>query len=248
MRPSPAPTNIARHLAVASALIALAGCTSISEPMEATAAQSTLSNELTWDELTLGPNDVLRVGVYGHPELSAPPHENTASGSRVDGEGNLSLPLVGAVHVGGMHMSEARTAITAAFAQYVNDPKIDASVIEYAARRFYLYGEVQKPGAYAIDRPLNIYQALALGGGYTTKANRQQVILLRGTPDNLEVVRFDAESPQAQGFYALRPDDLVFVRRTGAGKFSDEALPILTGIASALGSIATLILIDDQLK
>jgi hypothetical protein len=74
------------------------------------------------------------------------------------------------------------------------------------------------------------------------------VILLRGTPDNLEVVRFDAESPQAQGFYALRPDDLVFVRRTGAGKFSDEALPILTGIASALGSIATLILIDDQLK
>jgi polysaccharide export outer membrane protein len=248
MRPSPAPTTIARSFAAAGALIALAACTSVSEPMQATAQHSSMSTEFVWDELTLGPNDVLRVGVYGHPELSAPPHENTASGSRIDGEGNLSLPLVGAVHVAGMHMTEARAAITAAFAQYVTDPKIDASVIEYSARRFYLYGEVQKPGAYAIDRPLNIYQALALGGGYTTKANREQVILLRGTPDNLEVVRFDGESPQGEGFFALRPDDLVFVRRTGAGKFSDEALPILTGIASALGSIATLILIDDQLK
>jgi hypothetical protein len=47
---------------------------------------------------------------------------------------------------------------------------------------------------------------------------------------------------------ALRPDDLVFVRRSGAGKFTDEILPILAGISSSLSSAATLVLIDDQLN
>jgi polysaccharide export outer membrane protein len=248
MLPTSRSSFLSRAIAAAAALSILGACAS-NEPMPSTAASSTMTARLAWDELTLGPNDVVRVGVYGHPELSAPPHENTASGSRIDGEGNLSLPLVGAVHVAGMTMSDARTAITSAFARYVQDPKIDASVIEYSARRFYLYGEVQKPGAYAFDRPLTLYQALTYGGGYTSRANRDQVILLRGTsPENLEVLRFDAESPQTEGFTALRPDDLVFVRRSGTGKFSDEVLPILTGIASSLSSIATLILIDDQLK
>ena len=239
------PTWRARTAALC-ALLAFA-CVSTDDELESTAAQSSLSNALVWDELTLGPGDVVRVGVYGHPELSAPPHVNSASGSRIDGEGNLSLPLVGAVHVAGMSMSEARTAISAAFAQFVQEPRIDASVIEYAARRFYLYGEVAKPGAFTLDRPLTIYQALALGGGFTSKANRDEVVLLRGGPENLEVHRFDAEVPTAHGMFAIRPDDFVFVRRTNAGKFSDEVIPYLSGVSSSLASVATVLLIDEQL-
>lgn len=234
------------RIAALCALVAVA-CVSTDHEIEPTAEHSTLSNALAWDELTLGPGDVVRVGVYGYPDLSAPPHANTASGSRIDGEGNLSLPLVGAVYVAGMNMSEARCAISAAFAAFVQDPRIDASVIEYAARRFYLYGEVEKPGAFTLDRPLTIYQALALGGGFTNKADRDDVVLLRGTPDNLEVHRFDAEVPTARGMFAIRPDDFVFVRRTNAGKFSDEVIPYLSGISSSLASMATVLLIDDQL-
>jgi protein involved in polysaccharide export with SLBB domain len=236
------------RIAVCAALALACACVSTSEQIQPTAVRSTLSSTLAWDELTLGPGDVVRVGVYGHPELSAPPNVNTAAGSRIDGEGNLSLPLVGAVHVGGMKMSDAHTAITAAFAKYVQDPRIDATVMEYAARRFYLFGEVQKPGPYVLDRPLSIYQALSFGEGFTTKANRGDVVLLRGGPDDLEVHRFSAEVPTAGGLFAIRPDDIVFVRRTSPGKFSDEILPYLSGISSSLTSIATVLLIDDQLK
>lgn len=221
----------------------VAGCRSTPLPA-ATADVPSLSRELTREPLTLGPGDVLHVGVLAHPELSTP--VGNPGGTRIDDQGLLSLPLVGEVEVGDKSLAEARAAIAAAYAQYVRDAHVDVSVLQYAARRYYLYGEVQRPGAYVIDRPLDVYQALAIGGGFTPHARREQVVLLRGRPDSLEVAVIDGETPNARGMLAVRPDDLLFVRRSGAGKFSEEVLPILTGISSSLSSVAALILIDDR--
>lgn len=241
----PVPTSILATLLA----LALGACRLAPLP-HSVASTSTLSPELTWSDLPLGPNDIVRVGVWGHPELSTPLSgtQSGAVGSRIDGSGKLSLPLVGAVDVGGIGIDLARERIRAAYATYVQDPKVDVSVVEYGARRFYLFGEVNQAGSYVIDRPMTLYQALSLGKGFTTRADRERVVLLRGGPDTLEVHSFSAETPGLQGLMALRPDDLVFVRRTGTGKFTDEILPILQGISSALSSAATLVLIDDQLN
>lgn len=221
------------------------GCKSRPLP-RSTASTPTISNELDWSMLTIGPGDILRVGVLGHPELSTPP--GTPGGTRVDDQGLLSLPLVGDVPIGDKTLAAARTMIRDAFAKYVKDPNVDVSVLAYGARKFYLFGEVTHPGAFVMDRPLDVYQALAEGGGFTPRAWRQKVVLLRGRPDSLEVKVIDCEYPDMRGMIAVRPDDMLFVRRTGAGKFSEEFLPILTGISASLGSIATLILIDDRLR
>lgn len=235
------------RILVALAALLGASCASDRPLPQSTAAHSTFTSELHWEDVKLGPGDLVRVGVHGHPELSTPIVANP-SGTRVGTDGALSLPLAGAVHVAGLSIEDARTAITAAFAQYLKNPRVDASVVEFSARRFYLYGEVAKPGSYVLDRPLTMYQALALGGGFTTRARRDEIVILRGTPENLEVQVLDGESPETKGFFAIQPDDFVFVRRSGVGKFSDEILPILSGIGSALSSVATVILIQDKLK
>ncbi len=196
-------------------------------------------------EVRLGPGDVLRVGVYGHPDLSTPTYD-APHGTRIDPAGFLSLPLVGPIAVGDLTVAEARAAIMEALMRYVQDPRVDVSVVEHAARRVYVYGEVAKPGAQVLDRPLNVYQALAIAGSFTRTADRSRVVLLRGTPEDLEVLVIDGQAVDEKGFVLLRPDDLVFVRRSGAGRFSDEVLPILTGISSSLASAATLILIEER--
>jgi polysaccharide export outer membrane protein len=162
-------------------------------------------------------------------------------------DGRLSLPLVGPIDVRGTDLEEARARITTALAQFVQDPRVDLSVVEYASRRVYLYGEVREPGAYVLDRPLNVYQALSLGGGFTRQADRKKVVLVRGTPEDLEVIVVDGETPEAGGFTALRSDDFIFVRRSGAGRISDEILPYLTGISTSLASAATLLLVEERL-
>ena len=198
-------------------------------------------------ELTLGPNDVLRVGVYGHPELSSLPHATTASGTRIDGQGNLSLPLVGPVQVAGLHVSEAHEVLTSAFAQYVKDPRLDVSVIEYGARRVYVWGEVREPGEVVLDRELTLGQCLALTGGFSERADRDYVVLARPRGEDVEVWVCDGEDPTHASSVVLHPDDTLFVRRSGTGEFVEEFLPIITGATQGLTSVASLILIADRL-
>lgn len=130
----------------------------------------------------------------------------------------------------------------------MKEPQLDLSVVEYAARRFYLYGQVAKPGAFAIDRPINVYQALTFGEGFALQADRRRIVLLRETEDGVEVHQINGENPDTSGLIAIQPEDFLFVRRTGVGRFSEEALPILTGISSSLSSLATIVLIEDQLS
>lgn len=196
--------------------------------------------------MRLGPNDVIRARVHGHPELSTP-ETAELTGTRIDPDGTLSLPLVGAVHVGGMTLKEARAEVKTAYATYMKDPQLDLSVVEYAARRFYLYGQIKNPGAFAIDRPLTAYQALTFGQGFENQADRRRIVLLRETDDGVDVHVIDGENPDESGLVSIQPDDFLFVRRTGVGRFTEEALPVLTGISSSLSSVATLILIEDRL-
>lgn len=227
--------------------ILLSACAAQGEIPTASARTATLSTDLAASVITIGPGDLLRVGVFGHPELSTPDF-GTPRGTRVDPEGNLSLPLAGAIAVGGLTVSAAREAVSTAFARYVKEPRVDLSVLEFSARRFYLYGEVNAPGSYVLDRPLDLYQALSYGKGFTPAARREEVVLMRGRPGNLQVHVFDGETPSENGLVVVQPDDLVFVRRSGAGRFSQEALPILQGIGSVMATIATLLLVEDQLS
>jgi polysaccharide export outer membrane protein len=226
-------------LACGLALAALAGCAATA--LDANAERTTLSTRPDWSDFPIGPQDLLRVGVYGHPELST---EST----RVDMEGKLSLPLIGPVDVDGLSVSAARARITAAFAQFVREPMVDLSIVEHGARRVYVFGEVAKPGAIVLDRPLNVLQALSLAEGLTSKADRSEIVLLRGDAASLEIAVIDATEPTTNGLLALRADDIVFVRRSNAGKFSDEILPYLQGLASSLSSAATIVLLDDRLN
>jgi len=229
---------LALGLTLASCRIAVS-----TEPLERPAP---LPADAALDLLRLGPNDILRARVHGHPELSTP-ESNLLTGTRIDPDGTLALPLVGGVQVGGMTLPEARAAIRTAYAAYMKDPEIEVSVVEYAARRFYLFGEVRTPGAVPLDRPLSAYQALTFGGGFAPFANRKQIVLLREVGDEVQVRVINGERPDESGLVWLQPDDFIFVQRTGVGKFSEQALPVLTAISSTLSSVTTLILIDDRL-
>jgi polysaccharide export outer membrane protein len=73
---------------------------------------------------------------------------------------------------------------------------------------FYIYGEVQRPGAYRLEKDMTVMQALSVGGGLTQ----------RGTEKNMRMTRRDAQGRQVTVTPAmndlLRPDDVIFVRES----------------------------------
>ena len=91
------------------------------------------------------------------------------------------------------------------------DPRLQAGDVVYVNRapQYYIYGQVQRPGMYGLDRNMTLAQAIAKGGGLS----------LRGTDRGVRVHRRYGNSGQVQVLEPklddpIRPDDLVFVRES----------------------------------
>ncbi|MBU2850422.1 polysaccharide biosynthesis protein [Acidithiobacillus ferrivorans] len=115
----------------------------------------------------LGAGDVVSVSVYTHPDLSIPGTSSTAiglPGALVSNDGNIQLPLLGVVHVAGMTTVQLQARLTRLYARYVIDPKVAIQLQVAHSIRYYLLGEFTTPGLVYSDRPLNVLEAMALGG------------------------------------------------------------------------------------
>ncbi|MEI6825236.1 MAG: polysaccharide biosynthesis/export family protein [Desulfuromonadales bacterium] len=128
----------------------------------------------------IGIGDVLSVTVYARPDLSTGLTTGAGTkGSRVDGSGNIHLPLIGSVAAAGMTVSAIRDKIETALRKYVQDPSVVVEVAEYHSKPIYLMGQFRTPGVYYMDRPMTFLQGITLGNGFDTAANLRGVRLLR---------------------------------------------------------------------
>ncbi|QDU67152.1 polysaccharide biosynthesis/export family protein [Engelhardtia mirabilis] len=229
--------------ALVAGLLWIAGCASVPPLASSTAPPESFTDSASLAPYTLGPGDLLRVTVFGHAELAPPEFP-----LRIDPQGNLSLPLTGPIEIAGKSVVEAREQIEQALGTYLIDPAVGLSVEEYAARRAFVLGEVRKPGAYVLDRPITALQALSLAGGVGDGGDRDQVALLRVRDNELQVHIFNADTPGLDGLVVVEPDDLIFVRISKSGAFREQIIPVLQASTPIFGAITNLIVVSDALK
>jgi polysaccharide export outer membrane protein len=120
----------------------------------------------------LAAGDVLRVTVFGEPDLSFEEIHLNDSGS-------FSYPFLGEVNARGLTPNQVEQRISKGLKDgYLVDPKVSLSLISY--RMIYINGEVQKPGGYPFQPGLTLEKAIALGGGLTERASIKRVTIVRG--------------------------------------------------------------------
>jgi polysaccharide export outer membrane protein len=155
--------------------------------------------------LTLGPGDEVDVAVYGAPDLSG--H------TRISSDGNISMPLVGYIHVAGLTSSEAEGEIESHLRQnnVVIDPQVSIFVKDYNSSGVSVVGEVAKPGTYSTLGPHRLFDVLQAAGGPTEKAANRAIIRHRGS-DSPITVEFSKDPAQmAQSNIDIEPGDTVVV-------------------------------------
>lgn len=157
----------------------------------------------------IGPADVVVVSVYQEEDLNAK--------VSVDGKGNVSLPLLGSVKVGGMTTDEAVAAIRELYGKdYLVNPQVTVAVSDRAKRRFTVLGQVSKPGVYEFpaNEAVNLLQAIAMAGGYTRLASPSKVTLQRQEGEGTRTLKIDAlamaRNTQSPPLPVL-PDDVITV-------------------------------------
>lgn len=132
---------------------------------------------------TLGPNDRIRLKVYGEADISGE--------YEIDSSGFASIPLAGRIKAAGLTTGQLERTITAALAKgIVRDPRVNIEMAQY--RPYYILGEVKKSGEYPYRLGITILDAVASAGGFTYRANENKVFLRRAGGSVEEVYPLDA--------------------------------------------------------
>jgi protein involved in polysaccharide export with SLBB domain len=145
----------------------------------------------------LGANDRVRIIVFGQPTLT--------NEYMLDGNGVLAFPLIGNIPAAGMTTAQLQQAIAAKLSpDYLVNPSVSAEVV--TRRPFYVIGEVQKPGNYPYVTDLTALNAIAMAGGFTYRAKKNDFYIKRLDKDG-KMVRIEAKAGTV-----LRPLDTLEVR------------------------------------
>lgn len=194
-------------------------------------------------EPTLGPDDVLRVTVIGHSDLSTP-----EVGARVDLNGWVSLPLIGPVRVADLTPDRARQEIEDRFTEYVREPSVTLSLVDHGSKRVFVLGHVVAPGEYVLDGPRSALQALTFSGGFLPGSDRENIAILRPLAGGeIDVHLFNAATPGVDGLVQVRSGDLLFIRQSGSGTFTEQVAPIITTLSTAFSASTSVLTLLDRM-
>jgi polysaccharide biosynthesis/export protein len=171
-------------------------------------------------EYTVGAGDVLFINVSGKPEFSSLSNTGSyselgkiqqPSGSRVDGDGKIHMPYLGAIPVGGLTLAQAQKRILEVARKYLNDPWVVVEVGEYKSHPLYLLGQFRNSGTFYMDRPLNLLQGLALGNGYDGTADLTSARLIRDKKTApVDINELLTKGDQRQNVW-LKSGDTIFI-------------------------------------
>ena len=171
-----------------------------------TAAAASVSDAIP--TYRLSPNDVVRVRVFQEDDL--------ATELRLGRDGSATFPLLGIINLGGKTVDEAAASIREALGKdYLVNPQVTLTVVEYAKRRFTVLGQVQKPGSYELpgEESVTLLQAIAMAGGFSRLAVQGKVTITRvlgGKKTFMVDIRSATSDPGTRPFEIL-PDDTITV-------------------------------------
>lgn len=151
------------------------------EPVLASAPAAFAEPGGPW-QYTVAPQDVLRITVWEHPELTNPSGTtDELSGRVVNADGRLYFPYAGQVQAAGRSVQEIRDALARGLSSVIKSPKVDVAVLQYRGQRVLVSGQVRTPGVQPVtDVPPDLADMIARAGGTTDEADLSRVLVTRG--------------------------------------------------------------------
>jgi len=156
----------------------------------------------------VGPNDLLLIKVYRQDDLE--------SRVRIAADGSSTLPLIGTIHLGGKTLEEATAHLRERLEKdYLVNPQVSVTILEYAKRRFTVLGQVQKPGSFEIpsEESVNLLEGIAMAGGFTRLANSAKITVTRTVNAKKTTMVFDAKTMTdgSSSHLTILPEDTITV-------------------------------------
>lgn len=167
----------------------LAGCAANTLPGD-------VSHSILTSPYQLDSGDELRVTVFEQDNLSAI--------YTVDQAGYVTIPLIGAVAARGRTTQQLSGDVAQKLQQgFVRSP--DVSIEVQTFRPFFIHGEIANGGQYEYVNGLTIQTAVAIGGGFSPRANKRAFVIARQINGKIVHGKASLNTP-------IRPGDIITVK------------------------------------
>jgi polysaccharide export outer membrane protein len=112
----------------------------------------------------LGPSDEVTIRVLDlTDEIGDAPF-------RLDQNGEIALPLVGRLQVGGFTTDQLQVELAKRFRKYLLDPQVTVAISTYRSEPVSVLGAVNTPGVLQVEDGKTLFAVLSLAGGLTNEA------------------------------------------------------------------------------
>jgi polysaccharide export outer membrane protein len=132
---------------------------------------SASASETPSAEYRIGAQDLVEVNVFDAPELNR--------SLRVSANGEISIPLVGAIQASGLTAREVENSLEARLRVYMNDPHVGVLVTGVESHPVSVLGAVNQPGVFQIRGPKTLLEMLSMAQGLADEAG-DKVLVMRG--------------------------------------------------------------------
>jgi polysaccharide export outer membrane protein len=119
----------------------------------------------------IGAEDVLFVQVWREPDFTRQ--------VVVRPDGKITMPLIGELQASGLTPEQLGASLTESLNKYLNNPQVNVSVLAVNSKKYYITGEVNKPGSFPLVVPTRVLEALSNAGGFRDFANTKKIVILR---------------------------------------------------------------------
>ena len=167
----------------------------------------------------------------------------------VDEQGDVMMPVLGRIHVGGKTIPEISSMITAKVAENVKDPYVRVDIVNFSID---VLGEVRNPHRVVTGQQyFTVLDALAACGDLTDFGRRDQVYVIRTEDGHRAYHRLDLTSSDVfnSPYFYMRQNDVVYVEpnkiRIDNSKYNQNnafKLSVISTVVSSVSVIASLII------
>jgi polysaccharide biosynthesis/export protein len=162
-------------------------------------------------------------------------------GYLVDESGNINYPFIGNVKVSGLTPEQAGIKLGKALSEYVSNAAVSVKFIE---SKITVMGEVQLQGVFSFSQDkLNIYEALALGGGISRYGDRKNVILIRQEGDKIMHHKLDLSDSRIAGkdYFYIQANDVIVVEPLKSSSWFNFNNTTFTTFLTSVTTLLTII-------
>jgi polysaccharide export outer membrane protein len=174
------------------------------KPPAPTGAQSSVTPPAGY---VIGPDDVLSIVFWRDKDMGAD--------VVVRPDGMITLPLINDIKAAGLTPDQLREQVVKAAEKFVEAPNATVVVKQINSRRFYVTGQVGRPGPYPLSGPTTVLQALAMAGGTAEFSKSDRIVVMRTEGGKTQTFKFNykdvIKGKNLQQNIEIRPGDTIVV-------------------------------------